>query len=58
MLDWIWLGYDVEGQPRDWEVLYGLALARVSDDVLRSLAANRKSNRSSRKTKGYNWNFA
>ena len=29
-LDWIWLDDDIEGEKRDWEVLYGLALKRVS----------------------------
>ena len=30
VLDWIWLEYDVEGQMRDWEVVYGMALDYVS----------------------------
>lgn len=29
-LDWVWLRNSVEGQKRDWEVLYGLALQNVS----------------------------
>ena len=30
-LDWIWLHDDVNGNKRDWEVLYGLAMQSVSE---------------------------
>lgn len=29
-LDWVWQFRDLHGQPRDWAVLYGLALNQVS----------------------------
>lgn len=29
ILDWVWLRNNVEGEKRDWEVLYGLALQQV-----------------------------
>ncbi|KAF5389237.1 hypothetical protein D9757_003483 [Collybiopsis confluens] len=32
-LDWIWLDDDVQGQPRDWAVLCGLALKQLSAPV-------------------------
>lgn len=28
-LDWIWQNEDVMGMPRDWAVLYGLAIKQV-----------------------------
>ena len=30
-LDWIWLHGDVNGNKRDWEVLYGLAMQNVRE---------------------------
>ena len=33
-LDWVWQLYDLHGQPRDWAVLYGLALNQVSSYAL------------------------
>lgn len=29
-LDWVWQLRDLQGRPRDWAVLYGLALNQVS----------------------------
>ena len=33
-LDWVWQLRDLSGRPRDWAVLYGLALNQVSPDEL------------------------
>lgn len=32
-LDWIWQLHDLQGRPRDWAVLYGLALNQVGSNV-------------------------
>jgi len=29
-LDWVWLDDDVNGEPRPWSVLFGVALMNVS----------------------------
>lgn len=33
-LDWVWQLHDLRGRPRDWAVLYGLALNQVGSNFV------------------------